>query len=95
MGEIMSNKNNIEQNYNRHIRKARRFAKGYHGYERAIKICSYFESVGHPHPNYTFNEVRMSHWEGNSERQFAIELMKEMAHLVAVNESLIEPKLKN
>ncbi len=86
----MNKSNQIEQNYNRHIRKARSFAKGCHGYERAIKICSYFELVGHPHPNYTFDEVRMSHWEGNSERQFAIELMKQMAHLVAVNESLKE-----
>ena len=84
----MSESNQIEQIYNRHIRKARNFAKGYQGYERAIKICNYFQSVGHPHSDYTFNEIRMSHWEGNSERQFAIELMKQMAYLVAVNESL-------
>ena len=84
----MSKSNQIERNYNRHIRKARSFAKGFQGYARAIKIYNYFESVGHPHPDYTFDEVRMSHWEGSSERQFAIELMKQMAHLVAVNESL-------
>jgi hypothetical protein len=43
-----------EQKYNRHIRKARLAAKGFEGYERAIKICHYFESVGHPHPNHHY-----------------------------------------
>lgn len=78
----------IETNYNRHIRKAREAAKGYQDYERAIKICDYFETVGHPHPNYTFTQVRFNNSEGQTDRQFAINLMKEMAYTVATGDAL-------
>lgn len=77
----------IETNYNRHIKAARLFAKGASGYDRALKIRDYFESVNHPHPTYTFNYVRLS-GEASSDKQFAIQLMKEMAYLVATNEHL-------
>jgi hypothetical protein len=80
--------NCIETNYNRHIRKARYVARGYEGFERAIKICEYFESEGHPHPTYTFNYVRMNNSEGQSDRQFALNLMKEMAYTSAVGDAL-------
>lgn len=76
-----------EQKYNRHIRKARLAARGFEGYERAIKISDYFESVGHPHPNYTFNQVRSNNSEGQTEREFASNLMKEMAYLTSLNET--------
>jgi hypothetical protein len=79
--------NCIETNYNRHIRKARYVARGYEGFERALKICEYFESAGHPHPDSTFNGVRMNNTEGQSDKQFAINLMKNMASLVATNEA--------
>lgn len=78
----------IETNYNRHIRKAREAAKGYQDYERAIKICDYFETVGHPHPNYTFRQVRSNNSEGQTDRQFAINLMKKMAYTVATGDAL-------
>lgn len=79
--------NCIETNYNRHIRKARYVSRGYEGFERALKICEYFESAGHPHPDSTFNDVRMNNNEGQSDRQFAINLMKKMAYLVASGEA--------
>lgn len=85
------NYNCIEKNYNRHIKAARAFSKGTEGYERAIKICEYFESVDHPHTNSTFTAVRFS-GEPCSDRQFAINLMKDMAYLVAENEFLINDK---
>lgn len=50
----------IETNYNRHIVKARKYVKGFSGYERAIKVCEYFEKAGHPHAKFTFNDIRMS-----------------------------------
>jgi len=75
--------------YNRQIRYARKAVQGSQGYDRAIKICEYFESVGHPHPTYTFNQVRMNTSNGQSNRQFAIDLLQDMAYLVAKNESLI------
>lgn len=71
--------------YKRQIRAARKAVQGSQGYDRAIKICEYFESVGHPHPNYTFNYLIMNR---QSNRHFAIDLMKDMAYLVATNESL-------
>jgi len=70
----------VETNYNRYIRKARQAVKGFEGYERALKICDYFASEGHPHPSYTFNYVRFNNSEGQTDRQFAINLMKEMAY---------------
>lgn len=77
----------IDKNYKRHIKGARHFAKGTKDYERAIKICEYFEYVGHPHPDYTFRHIRCS-GESCSDRQFAINLMQDMAYLVATNEYL-------
>jgi len=79
--------NCIEINYNRHIRKARHVARGYEGFERALKICEYFNAAGHPHPDSTFNLVRFNDAVRQSDRQFAIKLMKEMAYLVATNEA--------
>ncbi|WP_019027944.1 hypothetical protein [Colwellia piezophila] len=72
----------IETLYEQQIKKARQASRNLTGYERAIKICAYFESVGHPHPDYTFNQLAMNRY---SDRQFAIDLMKNMAYLVAVN----------
>ena len=77
----------IDKNYRRHIKGARHFAKGTKDFERAIKICDYFESVGHPHPNLTFCHIRYNRGSC-SERQFAINLMQYMAYLVATNEYL-------
>jgi hypothetical protein len=78
----------IETNYNRHIRKAREAAKGYQDYERALKICEYFNAAGHPHPDSTFNLVRFNDAVRQSDRQFAIKLMKEMAYTVATGDAL-------
>lgn len=39
----------IETLYEQQIRKARQASRNLTGFERAIKICDYFESVGHPH----------------------------------------------
>jgi hypothetical protein len=75
--------------YNRQIRYVRKAVQGTHGHDRAIKICEYFESVGHPHPGYTFNAVRMNKSNGKSDGQFAIDLMQDMAYLVATNESIM------
>jgi hypothetical protein len=78
----------IETNYECNIRNARKAVKGLSGYDRALKISAYFKSIGHPHPEYTFIEVRFDNSEGQSDRQFAINLMKKMAYLVAVNDHL-------
>lgn len=75
-----------EANYNYHIRKAREAARGLHGYERALKISEYFEEAGHPHAHYTFTELRMSDNWGQTDREFAIDLMQKMAYLLAINE---------
>ncbi|GAB2997919.1 hypothetical protein [Psychrosphaera aestuarii] len=85
----------IDTNYNRHLRKARVYARGLAGYERATKIYKYFEGCGHPHPRLTFIDVRMNDTEGQTDRQFAINLMKEMAYLTAVNDMLRLKKSKN
>lgn len=76
----------IETLYQKQITKAREASRNLTGYKRAIKICDYFESVGHPHPNYTFNQLAMNR---GSDRQFAIDLMKEMAYLVATNQVIL------
>ena len=81
-------KHNIETNYERHIRNAHKAVKGLSGYDRALKISVYFESIGHPHADFTFMQVRSDNSEGQSDRQFAVNLMREMAYLVAVNEHL-------
>jgi hypothetical protein len=78
----------LETNYERNIRNARKAVKGLSGYDRALKISAYFESIGHPHADCTFMQVRFNNSEGQSDRQFAINLMREMAYLVAVNQHL-------
>lgn len=73
----------IKQAYNRHIRKGRKACAGFSGWERAVAICDYFNEAGHPHAEYTFNEMAMNR---SSDHQFAIDLMKELANLLAINE---------
>lgn len=84
----LNKETDIETNYNRHIRQARNAARGYEGYERALKICDHFKGEGHPHPDYTFTQVRFNNSEGQSDRQFAVNLMKEMAYTHAVGDVL-------
>ena len=79
------NTQNIDTNANRHIRNARTFVKGLSGYERAEKITEYFENNGHPHAMFTFNQMAMNR---ASDAQFANDIIKEMAYLVAENEML-------
>lgn len=85
----------VEKNYNRYLAKARAYAKGLEGYDRALKICEYFEGCGHPHPQFTFKEVRMNDCEGQTDRQFAISLLKNMAYQTAVNDMLMSEHSKN
>ncbi|EIA4666901.1 hypothetical protein K7J31_002896 [Vibrio parahaemolyticus] len=60
--------------------------KGFKGYERAIKICEFFEEQGeHPHPDFTFNTMAMNR---ENDTKFATELRDEMSHLVATNRIL-------
>ncbi|WP_335903964.1 hypothetical protein [Shewanella algae] len=87
------NYNCIEGNYKRHIIKVREFARRTDGYERALKILEYFKSAGHPHPDYTFKQIRCN--SGSySDKNFPINLMKEMAYLVATNEYLNSSSIK-
>ena len=68
---------------NNEVNKA---VKGYKGYERAIKICEFFEKNGeHPHPDQTFNTLAM---ERGNDTKFATQLRDEMSHLVATNRML-------
>ena len=85
----------VEKTYYRHLAKARAYAKGLEGYDRALKICEYFEGCGHPHPQFTFKEVRMNNCEGQTDRQFAISLLKNMAYQTAVNDMLMSEHSKN
>ena len=79
------NNSNITTNYNRHIRNAREFSKGLAGYERAEKIAEYFSQSGHPHAQYTFNQLANNR---TSDTQLANQIIKDMASLVAENEML-------
>ncbi|ORT50220.1 hypothetical protein ST37_09990 [Vibrio sp. qd031] len=72
--------------YNRHIRLARQAAKGLYGYERAKVIRDYFDDAGHPHAGWTFNQMAMNR---TSDYQFAIDLMKDLANLCALNEACL------
>jgi hypothetical protein len=78
-------KSNIETNYNRHVKNARAFAKYFSGYERAEKISQYFSQNGHPHADYTFNQMAINR---SSNKKFAVDIIKAMASLVAENEML-------
>lgn len=73
-----------ETAYNRHIRLARKACSELTGRERAEAIRNYFIDAGHPHSEYTFNQMAMNR---RSDHQFAIDLMKDMADLCAKNES--------
>ncbi|MBT0090786.1 hypothetical protein [Vibrio alginolyticus] len=79
---------NFEHNYNKHVRRARRAAKGLTGLDRAKAIYRYFDSeTCHPHAFTTYNQMMLNRV---SDHQFAIELMRSMADLVATNEMLAE-----
>jgi len=76
----------IEYFYNKHIRAARKAAKGLSGLERAKAIYLYFErETQHPHAWYTYNQVMMNCC---SDSQLPIDLMKTMASLTATNDWL-------
>ena len=79
------NNSNIETSYNRHVKNTRAFAKGFSGYERAEKIAQYFSQNGHPHSDYTFNQLAMNR---TSDTQLANKIIKDMSALVAENEML-------
>lgn len=72
----------IEQAYKSHIKKARVACKNLTGWERAESIRDYFLTTIHPHVEYTFNQLAMNRV---SDRQFAIDLMNELADLTAKN----------
>lgn len=79
---------NFEHNYNKHVRRARRAAKGLTGLERAKAIYQYFDSeTCHPHTLFTYNQMMFNRV---SDHQFPVELMRSMADLVATNEVLAE-----
>ena len=69
--------------YNRHIRNARKACSGFYGWTRAELIRDYFRENGHPHAQYTFDQLAI---DRISDHQFAGSLMKEMAHLTALND---------
>lgn len=69
--------------YNRHIRLACEAARGERGYERAEAIKGYFLTTAHPHVNYTFDQMAMNRL---SDREFAIDLLQELADITAKNE---------
>ncbi len=77
---------NFEHNYNKHVRRARRAAKGLTGLERAKAIYRYFDSeTCHPHAFTTYNQIMLNRV---SDHQFPIELMRSLANLTAINETL-------
>ncbi|MCK8072425.1 hypothetical protein [Vibrio sp. 1CM23M] len=88
----------IETEFFKEMRKVDKAVKGFDGYERAIKICEYFEDQGeHPHPKYTFRQMAMNR---TSDYSFPSELKKEMSYLVASNrilelDSKVEPEQTN
>jgi hypothetical protein len=74
----------IETACNRHIKAARNACVGLSGYKRAEAIKAYFAENGHPHAQYTFDQMAMNR---SSDHQFAIDLIKTMADLCAKNET--------
>jgi hypothetical protein len=72
-----------ETAFNRHIRLARLACKGQYGWERAEAVKHYFTEAGHPHSNFTFDQMAMNRYSDSS---FPVELMKNMAYLCALNE---------
>jgi len=78
---------NYETSYNRHILGARKFAKGTTGYERAQKITEYFHENDHPHAYVTFEQLAINR---TSDAQLARKIIKDMAWLVALNETIID-----
>lgn len=77
-----------EKALNKYIREARKAAKGLVGYERAEAIRDYFSrDSDHPHPDYTFTQMAMNR---PSDYQFPVDLMRDMAHLCALNEATNE-----
>ena len=76
---------NYEKAFNKHIRAARKAAKGLSGYERAEALRDYFShDTDHPHADYTFTQMAINR---TSEHQFPVDLMGDMAHLCAENEA--------
>jgi len=75
--------------YNRYIRQAREAVKGTTGIDHIIAITEYFNEVGHPHADYTANQLLMDriHYQ-QSDRDFSYKLMSEMAYLVATSEAI-------
>ncbi|WP_210499789.1 hypothetical protein [Vibrio crassostreae] len=72
--------------YRKHIRAARKAAKGLSGLDRAEAIYIYFEyETQHPHARYTYDQEMMNR---NSDHQFPIDLMKVMSSLSATNDWL-------
>lgn len=78
----------IETNYERHRRKALEEVRGLEGFARLEKIRDHFHKVGHPHAEFTFNQVLMNSRFRVFQRRLGVELMNEMAYLVATNDSL-------
>lgn len=72
-----------DSEYARHTKNAREAASGTNELERAEKIYEYFrDETDHPHATYTYEQMMMNRY---SNHQFAIDLMKSMADLVASN----------
>lgn len=72
--------------YNKHIRLARKAAKGLSGLDRAEAIYRYFANeTSHPHAKFTYEQMMINR---GSDSQFPMELMKKMASLTAENEWL-------
>ncbi|WP_102582644.1 hypothetical protein [Vibrio tasmaniensis] len=70
--------------YRKHIRAARKVAKGLSGLERGKAIYVYFENeTQHPHARYTYDRELINR---RSDHQFPIDLMKKMSLLTAEND---------